>query len=182
MNRAWLVGILVLLSTPLLSAVFEEPQSGLSFSYDEANWEPTQEKATGAETLLSLQRKTPDKEGDTVYFSRISIVKEPLDKISKLNGVKLSPLQSYQNHAVNFLKSQRFDVISAEAKKDTTLPGGAFEVLANQRDFGLTFQQMGFVTKDSGFLITATVRTKKFPEYKEELSKLFQSVKLSPKS
>lgn len=181
MKQAWIAGMLVLLSAPLFGAVFEDSQSGLSFSYDEANWELTQEKATGAETLLSLQRKTPDKEGDTVYFSRISIVKEPLNKISKLNGVKLSPLQGYQNHAVNFLKSQRFDVLSAEPKKDSTVPGGAFEVIANQRDFGLTFQQMGFVTKDSGFLITATVRTKKFQDYKDEFSKLFQSVKLSSK-
>jgi hypothetical protein len=172
---------LVLLNFSSFGAVFEDPQMGLSFQYDESLWEPNREKVSGSEVLFSLQRKVADKEGDTVYFSRVSIVKETLSNIKNLKISKLSPLQAYQVRAVEFLKSQRFNILTSESKNNESVPGGFFEIGANQRDFGLTFQQMGFVTKDSGVLVTATVRTSKFPEYKEELSKMFQSVKISPK-
>lgn len=166
------------------SVTFSDPVSHFNFVYDESLWEVTPIKTGEKETLLSLQRKTPDKEGDTTYFSRVSVVKEGIAKNQSVQDLilkkKLSPLQAYQGHAAEFLRSQRFDIISSDLKKAAGIPGGAFELIANQRDFGLTFQQWGFVFEDQAFLVTATVRTKKFPEYKAELEQLFQSIKVSP--
>lgn len=65
-------------------------------------------------------------------------------------------------------------------KKVEGITAGAFEILANQRDFGLSFQQLGFLDGDTAYLMTATVRTKKLGEYKVELEKMFQSVRLAP--
>lgn len=170
---------------PLAEAVtFSDPVSHFNFAYDESLWEVAPIKTGEKETLLNLQRKTPDKEGDTTYFSRISVVRENISKNPAVQNLiskkKLSSLQAYQGHAAEFMRSQRFDILSSDLKKASGIPGGAFELVANQRDFGLTFQQWGFVFEDQAFLVTATVRTKKFPEYKAELEQLFQSIKISP--
>lgn len=166
------------------AVTFSDPVSHFNFAYDDALWEVAPIKTGEKETLLNLQRKTPDKEGDTTYFSRISVVKEGISKNQSVQNLivkkKLSPLQAYQGHAADFMRSQRFDILSSDLKKVPGIPGGAFELVANQRDFGLTFQQWGFIFEDQAFLVTATVRTKRFPEYKAELEQLFQSIKISP--
>lgn len=171
-----------------VGVTFSDPVSHFSFVYDESLWEVAPIKTNEKETLLNLQRKIPDKEGDTTYFSRISVVKEDLSKNQSVQNIiskKKLPvasgqLQAYQSHAADFLRSQRFDILSSDPKKAPGIPGGAFELVANQRDFGLTFQQWGFVFENQAFLVTATVRTKKFSDYKTELSELFQSIKISP--
>ena len=178
----WMIqfGILMVWSSFSLGAVYQDPQSGLSLSYDEALWETSNNKVASQETVLNLQRKIPDKEGDTTYFSRLSIVRDDMSKIKKVQESKLPPLQAYQVHAIDFLKSQRFDIVSSELKKSENIPGGIFEIIANQRDFGLTYQQVGLIKNGQAYLITATVRTKKFSEYRSDLEKMFQSVKLIP--
>jgi hypothetical protein len=162
------------------AVTFHEPVSKISFTYDENLWEVVPTKANEKETLVNLQRKVADKDGDTTYFSRISIVKEDTTQVKKVKSSKLPKLQAYQIHAAEFLRSQRFDILSSEMKKVEGIPAGAFEILANQRDFGLTFQQLGFLDGDTAYLLTATVRTKKLGEYKAELAKMFQSVRLAP--
>jgi len=159
---------------------FQDPRTGISLDYDEALWEVAPKKTAEAETIVNLQRKIADKEGDTSYFSRVSIVQDDLGKIKKLDSSKLPKLQAYQNHAADFLRSQRFDILSSEIK---TVPGNnntRFEMVARQRDFGLTYQQVGFVVGNTAYLVTATVRTKKFPEYQKELEQMFQSLKWNP--
>jgi len=161
------------------AVTFHEPVSKISFTYDENLWEVVPTKTNEKETLVNLQRKVADKEGETSYFSRISIVKENTTQVKKVQTSKLPKLQAYESHAVEFLRSQRFDILSAEMKKIEGIPAGAFEIVANQRDFGLTYQQLGFLNGDTAYLLTATVRTKKFSEYKAELEKIFQSVRLA---
>lgn len=163
-----------------LAATYHDPASHISFDYDDTQWEPMNKKTVGQDTVFNLQRKVADKEGDTTYFSRISVVKDDLSKIKKVKESKLPKLQAYQSHAVEFLRSQRFDILSSEVKKIAGIPEGAFEIVAHQRDFGLTFQQVGFLKQDTAYLVTATVRTKKFPDYQNELNKLFESLKLNP--
>ncbi|NBT58848.1 hypothetical protein EBT16_08710, partial [bacterium] len=94
---------------------FHDPVSRISFSYDENLWEVAPVKTNEKETLLNLQRKVADKDGDTVYYSRISIVKEDLNQIQKVKNSKFPKLQAYQSYAIEFLKSQRFDILSSEA-------------------------------------------------------------------
>lgn len=159
---------------------FQDVKSGISFDYDENLWEIAPTKTLEQETLVNFQRKVPDKEGDTTYFSRLSVVKDDLSKIKKVKDSKLPKLQAYQNHAAEFLQSQRFDILSAEKKDIPGIPSGAFQMIARQRDFGLTFQQVGFLAGDTAYLVTATVRTKKYPEYQKELEQIFQSLKWTP--
>lgn len=161
-----------------LAVTFHDPVSKISFAYDENLWEVVPTKSNEKETLVNLQRKKADKDGDTVYFSRISVVKEDTAQVKKVRESKLPKLQAYQSHAVEFLRSQRFDILSSDMKKIDGIPAGAFEIMANQRDFGLTFQQLGFLNGETAYLVTATVRTKKFGDYKAELEKLFESVRL----
>lgn len=67
------------------AVTFHEPVSKISFTYDENLWEVVPTKANEKETLVNLQRKVADKDGDTTYFSRISIVKEDTTQVKKLN-------------------------------------------------------------------------------------------------
>ncbi len=175
-----LVGVWVLVASISWGKNYRDSQSGISLDYDESLWEVAPTKTLEQETLVNFQRKVPDKEGDTTYFSRISVVKDDLSKIKKLKSSKLPKLQAYQNHAAEFLQSQRFDILSSEKKELPGVPGGAFQMIARQRDFGLTFQQVGFISGDTAYLVTATVRTKKYPEYQKELEQLFQSLKWTP--
>jgi len=162
------------------AATYRDTASHISFEYDDTQWEPMNKKTVEQDTVVNLQRKVADKEGDTTYFSRISIVRDDVSKIKKVKESKLPKLQAYQSHAVEFLRGQRFDILSSEVKSLAGIPQGAFEILARQRDFGLTFQQVGFLEKDTAYLVTATVRTNKFPEYQSELKKIFDSLKVNP--
>ncbi|MFM8269651.1 MAG: hypothetical protein ACKN9V_05620 [Pseudomonadota bacterium] len=179
MKRAvFFLGFGVLLSQAF-AVTFHDPVSKISFAYDENLWEVVPTKTNEKETLVNLQRKVADKDGETAYFSRISIVKEDTNQVKKVKTSQFPKLQAYRSHAIEFLRSQRFDILSSDMKKVEGLPAGAFEILANQRDFGLTYQQVGFLDGDTAYLVTATVRTKKFSEYKAELEKLFQSIRLA---
>lgn len=179
MQRMIIASILGGFLSVAFGVTFHDPVSRISFTYDENRWEVVPIKTNQKETLVNLQRKVADKDGDTVYFSRISIVREDTGEVKKVKNSKLPKLQAYQSYAVEFLKSQRFDILSSEKTTVEGIPSGSFEIVANQRDFGLTFQQMGFLNGDTGYLVTATVRTKKFGEYKDELEKIFQSVRLT---
>ncbi|NBX92376.1 MAG: hypothetical protein EB078_03700 [Proteobacteria bacterium] len=167
------------LGFPLLAATYSDPQHRISFQYDDTLWETGAPKRNDVETLVSLQRRTPDKEGDTTYFSRLSIVKEDWSKIKTVKESKLPRLEAYKNHAAEFLKSQRFDILSAAVRKTTGIPDGIFEIVARQRDFGLTFQQVGFLEKENAYLVTITVRTQKFPEYQTEINQILNSLKIN---
>jgi hypothetical protein len=77
------------------------------------------------------------------------------------------------------MKSQRFHILSSGPKVLAKLGLPAFEIVANQRDFGLTFRQVVFLWEAAGkpeaYLVTATTRTNKFDEYKKDLDGLFDS-------
>ncbi|NBY21271.1 hypothetical protein EBQ74_13790 [bacterium] len=51
----------------------------------------------------------------------------------------------------------------------------AFEVTANQRDFGLKFKQVAFVHEGKAYILTATARTEKFDSYKNDIKTIFDS-------
>lgn len=154
-----------------------------SVDYDEAVWEvmPLQ-KATGAavdksmaeKTLLNLQRRQADEK----YHARFSVV---VDEAKRFQEAGKPLLDSYRQHAVDFLLGQRFKVSPPQS---TTLPGvsaPAFEIIGEQRDFGLTFRQIVFLDRDKAVLLTGATRKDKFEAQSKELQTMFASFKWGKK-
>ncbi|MBM4303870.1 MAG: hypothetical protein FJ112_06040 [Deltaproteobacteria bacterium] len=149
------------------------------FDYSEESWEvipPRLEKtdaqaidkSMAQQTLVTVQRKQPDEK----YHARFHVV---TDSLEKFKDTKVPQIVQYQKHTVDFLKSQRFQILSAEP---TTLPQvkeTAVEIIANQRDFGLKFKQVIFIHQGKAYILTATTRTEKFDAYKPELKVIFDS-------
>ena len=167
----------------LLAATFVHPTEGFRFEYDDKHWGissnkvPTIEKSEKNKfrTLVALQRKKPD-DG---YFARFSVVAQSLEPFKKKSK---KPLQAYHQHGVDFLKSQRFgNFESRQGKKILPkVPGTAFETVANQRDYGLTFKQIVFARGNDAFQLTAGTRTDKFPSYQKEINQILMSFSFSP--
>ena len=175
---------LILLAFPILSSAAEyrhEGSPGFLFTYDENEWEvipPRKQKekadvdqALKERTLVTVQKKTADDK----YHARFSVVMEKLGK--KFGGSPTEQLLKYRDHAVAFMKNQRFGNFTIDAH---TLPGvahPAVEIIANQRDFGLTFQQIVFIRNGHAFLLTAATRTAKFEAYKSVTKTFFSTFK-----
>ncbi len=167
---------------PVFSAQYIEPLRNIRFDYDEATWEikdaatkPQGEevdKNMAQKTIVNLQRKISDER----YHSRFSLV---LDDASKIKKTAPTLFESYQKHAVEFMKSQRFDVISTKEVKLPKIKEPAFEIRANQRDFGLLFRQIVFLKGDTAYLLTAATRTLKYEAYEKEIDKMFNSFELT---
>lgn len=176
-----ILGLGLLLSLSARAAHFGTPESAFQFDYDDAKWEvvaPAKtatldvDKSMEGKTLVTLQRK----EADEKYRARFSVV---VDDPSKLSGSAKTELAGYAKHAVEFMREQRFHVLSTDAKILPRLGAPTYEIVANQRDFGLSFRQVVFFWDKTGkreaYLLTAATRTNKYDAYKAELDQLFNS-------
>jgi len=153
--------LILLACRALEGARYEDPNHRLSLEYDDSLWEPVE--VSDSRTLVTLQRKIADDK----YHARFSVVVDDLKKFDK-KGQNLR--QAYLSHAVDFLKKQRFQNVTVTDR------GQGFSIIANQRDFGLTFRQVIMFQKNQAFLVTAAARTAKFKEYEKELQPLFDSL------
>lgn len=166
----------------LWAATFSHPSPSVQFEYEEKLWElvPTDtksaqpqqdvDKAMAQKTIVSLQRKQADEK----YRSRFSIVVDSVEKA--LKGKEQLTFSKYQNYAIEFLKSQRF-TIQKEGKRVLKGAADAYEVIAYQRDFGLTFHQIMIPRDGEVFLVTLSTRTKLFPNYSTEMDKMLESLR-----
>ena len=176
------VSVLTAVLAPLLSFATEyrHPDRNFVFQYDESRWEiiaPTERQTRGGEpvdramasmTLVNLQRKQPDDK----YHARFSVV---VDSTKKFSGGVEEQFTAYQKHATEFLKNQRFHILSTAPKRLPKLGPPAFEIVANQRDFGLKFRQIIFLKEGEAHLLTAAARTAKFVDYEKEIQGFFDS-------
>lgn len=169
--------ILVLSGFVARAAVFKCSENGFQFEYDDTAWELVpQAAATGADvdkkmaekTLVTVQRKL----ADTKYHSRFSIVTDNAERFAK-EGKSL--LESYRDHAAEFLKEQRFQSVSTQEAKLSKVATPAFELTGNQRDFGLKFHQLVFLKDETAYLLTVAARSDKFEIQAAELQKFFDT-------
>lgn len=166
-----------------LAATYTNPTRGLSFDYDESQWEVIStdakklpgesdvDKEMRQKTLVTLQRKTATEK----YKSRFSVVLDSLE--GALKGKKNLTFETYQKYAVDFLKSQRFSVLK-EGKKGLPRFPESYEVVANQRDFGLTFHQVMLLQSSNVYLVTLAARTSEFASYSVEMDKMLASLRV----
>ena len=157
----------------------QELSPNFKFDYPESTWEVMPQrveknsaqqidKSMAQQTLVTLQRKLPDEK----YHARFHVVTDSLDKFK---DTRTSQLIQYQKHTVDFLKSQRFQILSVEPVNLPKVRDIAVEIIANQRDFGLKFRQVLFIHGDKAYILTGTTRTEKFDDYKPELKTIFDS-------
>jgi hypothetical protein len=155
-----------------VATVVKNSEFGFSVAYDAARWEsvPNKEEkeSPSGKTLLTLQRKLADEK----YHPRFSVV---MDDLKKFNPTGPDRLLAYQKHAIDFLKEQRFSVRSPEPFQLRGVPEKAVEIVATQRDFGLTFRQVVFLRNDKAYLLTSAVRTAKARESLPETQTFFDS-------
>ncbi|MFM8315060.1 MAG: PsbP-related protein [Deltaproteobacteria bacterium] len=174
-----LLFVLNLLSVALYGTSFESPVYNFKFDYNDSLWEvvPSRTEKTDAQqidksmaqqTLATVQRKQPDEK----YHARFHVVS---DSLEKFKDSKVPQLVQYQKHTVDFLKSQRFMILSQEPVQLPLVKETAVEILANQRDFGLKFKQVIFIHEGRVYILTATTRTEKFDDYKSEIKAMFDS-------
>lgn len=156
-----------------------ELSPNFKFDYNDSSWQimPQRVENTSAQqidksmaqqTLVTLQRKQPDEK----YHARFHVV---TDSLEKFTDTKTPQLVQYQKHTVDFLKSQRFQILSVEPVTLPKVKETAVEIIANQRDFGLKFRQVLFIHGGKAYILTATTRTEKFDDYKPELKTIFDS-------
>jgi len=168
-------------SVVAFGATFQSQQQSphFKFDYNEGNWElmPQRSEKDGAQqidknmaqqTLVTIQKKQPDEK----YHARFHVVTDSLDKFKE---PKTPPLVQYQKHTVDFLKSQRFQILSVEPITLSKVKEMAVEIIANQRDFGLKFKEVIFIKDNKAYILTATTRTEKFDEYKSDIKMIFDS-------
>lgn len=170
--------LLFFFSVSGFGAEYVNPIGKFTLQYDETVWEviPPKPEVAGAEvdqtmaekTLATLQRK----KADDKYHARFSVVS---DSLKKFRGKGKSDLDAYKEHAVEFLKSQQFYILSQETVRLPGVETPVIEVVGNQRNFGLTFRQLIFVKGDSAYLLTAASRKEKYDEYLPDLKKVAES-------
>lgn len=186
MSALRLFGLGLVFAATSFAAVYSPEGAGLRLEYDERLWEVSPRQAAEApgttphKTLAALQRKAPDDR----YHARFSVVTESLDAVRKKAG-KRDLLDAYHEHAIEFLKSQRFADIESERRSGIVpaVPGPAWETTASHRDFGLKFRQIVFLAGDRAYLVTMAARPDKFFAYEADFRKLVGSLKLvDPKS
>lgn len=174
LNLLLVLVLFALSSSRLVAASFSDLTQSVFFDYDDSLWEVVPSpKETAAQadvdrkmtqkTLVTLQRKTADEK----YRSRFSVVVDQ----------RKDTFEKYQTYAVDFLKSQRFTV-QKEGSRSLPQAGKTFEIVAYQRDFGLTFQQVMVPRNKEVFLLTLSVRTKEFPNYSADMDKMLASFRL----
>ena len=172
---------LVLFSLSSWGNTFQSSQlsPNFKFDYNDVNWEMVPpriekgeaqqvDKTMAQQTLVTIQRKTADEK----YRARFHVV---TDSLEKFKDPKIPQIVQYQKHSVEFLKSQRFQMLSVEPVTLPKVKETAVEIIANQRDFGLKFKQVIFIHEGKAYLLTATTRTEKFDTYKNEISAMFDS-------
>ncbi len=167
------------------AAQFTNDDRRFKFEYDEPRWEVVPEKpadkqkgdavdrAMAQKTLVTVQRKVADDK----YHARFSVVTDSLDKFK---GTPEEKAKAYRAHAIDFLKSQRFHILSTEDKKLPGITEPVVEIVANQRDFGLTFKQVIFLKGNEAYMLTAATRTAKYDEYQKEVSRFFDTFTFLP--
>jgi dihydroxyacetone kinase-like predicted kinase len=167
------------LTAVVFGATYQSPNQNLKFDYDETQWEVMPErvekneaqqvdKKMAQQTLVAVQRKQPDEK----YHARFHVV---TDSLEKFKDTKIPMVVQYQKYTVDFLKSQRFQILSVEPVQLPKVNETAVEILANQRDFGLKFKQVIFVYEGKAYILTATTRTEKFDDYKNDIKKFFDT-------
>lgn len=167
----------------VFGAIFQSsnqaPTPNFKFEYPEANWEllPSRTEKTEAQlvdknmaqqTLVTIQRKQSDEK----YHARFHVV---ADSLEKFKDSKTPLIAQYQKHTVDFLKSQRFQILSVEPVQLPYIKESTVEIVANQRDFGLKFKQVIFVYEGKAYILTATTRTEKFNDYRNEIKPIFDT-------
>ena len=165
---------------PAHAARYTSHDRRFHFEYDETKWEIVGEtpaekakrqdvdQVMAQKTLVTLQRK----DADDKYHARFSVV---ADSLAKFKGAKPDELSAYRKHALQFMENQRFHIQTSNDLKLSRVPGPAFEILANQRDFGLTFRQVVFLRGPEAYLLTTASRTAKFVGYRPETEKFFDT-------
>lgn len=168
------------------AAPYVASDKSFSFAFDDKTWEivvapgaagaQDVDRAMAERTVATLQRRNADEK----YRARFSVV---VDDPTRIKEKGATPLEAYARHALEFLKNQRFHVLSSGPKKLPKVSDGGYEIVAHQRDFGLTFRQQIFLhksgSKTEAYLLTAATRTNKFDGYKGELDSLFDSFTFS---
>lgn len=176
--RAWLFLLLISSLSAVSAATYKHTAPAFAFDYNEATWEISPaKKAAGAndldnsmaeKTLVSIQRKAADEK----YHSRFNVVQ---DRLQPFQGKKEPAEKLYRQHALEFLKKQRFAVLSSQPVRLPQFEKEVFEIVAHQRDFGLTFRQIVVIQGDHAYLLTAAARSKLFKEQEAELKPIFDS-------
>jgi len=161
----------------ILAAQYHHPERQFRFSYDEKQWEVVSsnelQKKRGEDidltmasmTLVTVQHKVADEK----YHARFSVV---VDKRPS-SGTEAEKVAAYQKHAVEFMKSQRFHILAIRQKPLPKVNEPAFEIQANQRDFGLRFRQVVFLRGGEAYLLTAAARTEHYAHYETEFDPFF---------
>jgi len=171
---------LVALATP-----YEHTAPRFAFDYDDTAWEMTKapapvareaevDKKMAEKTLVTVQRR----QADAKYHARFSVV---LDEAKRFEKAGVPLVETYRDHAVEFLKGQRFAIQSVKEIKLPGAPSPAFEILGNQRDFGLTFRQIVFLDGSQAVLLTGATRTDKYDEQSKDIEKILTSFKWGKK-
>lgn len=172
------LSLVLFISSVLNAATFNHP--GLSFEYNEKNWELIQpqksdEKSIDAEmngkTLITLQRKNADEK----YRARFSVVVDSVSKAKPARGE--SPVAAYTRYSQEFLKSQRFSVLDQKTGTLGNPPLASTDTVLFQRDFGLKFRQVIVVKEASAYLMTFTSRQKPFEDYVAEIESVLSSLR-----
>jgi hypothetical protein len=165
-------------------ASFVHPSGVFTFDYDESTWKPATVKS-GARKMEDIDRRLSETvlasfqrtEAHEKYHARFSVVTEDISTftLSSPDG-----LDRYRRRALEFLKSQRFQIVSKSETMIGTEKLPAWEIIANQRDFGLTFRQAIIVRGSDAFLLTAATRIIKYAEQKKEIDRFFDSFRFIP--
>ena len=165
------------------AATFAEPARHFAIDYDDSTWEvvPSRsttnlsdaDRVTREQTWLTLQRKS----ADDGYHARFTVVTD--EKRLPAQASDPDQLLAYQQHALGFMRSQRFHILGTTARDLPIVGSSAVEIVANQRDFGLAFQQVIFLHGERVFLLTGSARTSKAEAYRSEVDRLFSSFRFT---
>lgn len=169
---------LLLISLFGWAATFEDPAGRFRISFQEP-WEVSAKdlrpegdrgQMLPGSVLVGIQRK----QADDGYHPRFSVV---MEDARRFNTSEIAGQVRYKNYVVDFLKDQRFQIIS---QKTQMLVSGlpAFEITAFQRDFGLTYRQWAVMDGPRAFLLTAAARVKRFESYEVEIGQIMRSFEL----
>ena len=177
-----MVCLLVLIATTVYagSTSFQHPSGQFRLVYDSDIWEiaPIERGTQRVEEVdqriqqaiqVSLQRKVANDR----YHPRFSVV---VEDATRFDTKTPSGAENYRRYALDFLKSQRFQVLSQRSVTLGELP--AYEITAYQRDFGLTYVQWIVLEGTRAFLLTGAARTQVFEERRAELDAMARSLQL----
>ncbi|MBI1862396.1 MAG: hypothetical protein HYR96_15900 [Deltaproteobacteria bacterium] len=145
----------------------------IRLQYDDSHWRigaAHNDKGNAqSEVLVGLE----EKESFERYHSRFTVVAED---VSKFHTETPAGLKKYYRSVGEFLTNQRFQITN---RKDTQLGGrAAYEITANQRDFGLGYRQWVVVEGNKAYLMTASTRLSKFDEKAPALTAMAESFNL----